>query len=160
MSNSADKAKISLIPLVSLTLTLCNCAVSKSQLRDAFVNSARVDQLSTNWRPLRDESGAGIVMVPRGSDMTEPGDFVLSGDVAVRWFVPRDGTEFNDSSCLRAQATEGAIALQVASARWVTVDNAQHYAGEMWDAALIGSGLILRSVAESAPQVILSGDED
>lgn len=94
-------------------------------------------------------------MIPVGSDASEPGRWVTSGDVDVRWFVPDAGANGSSSKELFAEATEGAVALQIAAVGWLTKENVHHVTAESWDALLIGSGIILRTIAENSTDLLL-----
>jgi hypothetical protein len=91
-------------------------------------------------------------MIPIGSSASEPGDWITSGDVQVRWFVPDAGA----NEQLFDEATEGAVALQVAAANWVTKERIRHVAAESWDVLLIGIGVCLRSIAENSVDLLFS----
>lgn len=141
-----------LLAPIALALALSSCAVTDTKIKEAVSQSPMKNDLA-DWEIQRGRDY--VEMVPRGHAVDSGGDWIYSGDVNVRWWIPPiDSVGETQREEFQKVATEGAVSLQVASARWVTKENAQYYLGELYDGTLIGTGMILRAVAENSTDML------
>ncbi len=140
-----------LLILSSLALALCNCAVTNTKINEALTRSPMHQEFSSSWYIQRGEKY--VEMIPRGHVVDAKGTWAYAGETGVRWFVPsKEALGETERTRLQSQATEGSVAIQAAN--WVTCESLQTASEDVWQAALIGLGILLRTIAENSTDLI------